>query len=307
MTSTPRTWGSLSRTVQLPSCRVNLVGLSRSQVDGLELNYGQFISTSSCDSIEADSLICQSVKLDKIPTPTKSLVSPDFQYSPAIVRDALGYTVTGCNFIAHIDESAGQETAQLGVVKESEISHPMVFENLIRIYMARRILKLGGVMLHSAGFVHNQGAYLFPGRSGAGKSTLARKAFEDGLTVLSDDINVVQPMERGFRANMVPFSGEFRQRSEFPRHDGFPVKGIFLLQQADSLRIERINPARSIAALFSSCPFVNNDADLLDRLFDSLNRLVEHVPVAALSCRKDDPISVIMDGIGKFRNWADRQ
>lgn len=99
----------------------------------------------------------------------------------------------------------------------------------LRSYLSWRLLRRGGLMLHSAGLVKGGRAYIFPGKSGAGKSTLSKIAAGLGAEVISDEINMLAPARGGWRAFGSPFWGEMRADG---RPGSWPLGGVFLLKKA---------------------------------------------------------------------------
>ncbi len=157
------------------------------------------------------------------------------------------------------------------------------------------MLQYSGVVLHSAGLVFDEQAYIFSGRSNAGKTTLTRKAYAIGARVLSDDINLILPGDTGYDAYAVPFTGEFgRTLDHAGGKESYPVAGIVLLEHSDHLETLPVSSSAAVARLLTGCPFVNTDEHESDALFDSITGIVEKVPVIRLLSRKEDGIDDIM-------------
>lgn len=108
------------------------------------------------------------------------------------------------------------------------------FDSFLRAFYSRKLLRSGGMMLHSAGLVKNGRAYIFLGRSGAGKSTLSRLAAAAGAEVISDEINLLRTGKGGLRAYGSPFWGELRAGG---RQGSWPVGGVLLLKKAAGHRL----------------------------------------------------------------------
>ena len=208
------------------------------------------------------------------------------------------------NFEARIGLGSQLGLSSLGTAQEHELAYGNVIENFLRVFIAHYALRQNGVILHSAGLVFDGQAYIFSGRSNAGKTTLTRKACESGAWVLSDDINLVLPHEQGYQAHAVPFTGEFGRTLQ---HEGgqksYPVAGIVLLEQADTLETSPVSPSTAVARLLTGCPFVNTDPEESATLFDVLTGLVAKVPVIRLRSRRDDDIEAIMTKVkGEFNH-----
>lgn len=298
-----RSWGSRDLWLDLPVANIQFRGLSDSQYRSLIGEYRNFVADIDSHP-DHDDVVCSAYKLESvIRLPIESLMSQG-QFTPLKVRDSRGIELTGINFRAHLQLGEGGPKASLGVASEKELPRAGVIENFLRILSAHRALEKGGVMLHSAGLVFDDTAYIFSGRSNAGKTTLTRKAHDKGARVLSDDINLLLPATEGYSAHAVPFTGEFGRTLSHERgRKSYPVAAIVLLEQGSELVTEQVRPSAAVARLLTACPFVNYDAEESDRLFDVLTALVAGVPVIKLLCRKDDSIEAIMDAVrGELKN-----
>ncbi len=232
--ATPPHWGSRSLYIQLPAVTIRFYGLSRSQRDSLIEGYPGFVSQKA---VPVD-IECQVYRLERLPKLCSSELTFDGQYAPKKVRDKnVGHlSITGFNFEADLTLDTSGESS-LGVVEEKALAYADVIENYLRIIAAHKVLDHKGVVLHSAGLVFDEDAFIFSGRSNAGKTTLTRKAHKAGARVLSDDINLVLPGKVGYEAYAVPFTGEFGRTLE---HAGgkeyYPLAGIILLEQGSQLQ-----------------------------------------------------------------------
>jgi hypothetical protein len=190
--------------------------------------------------------------------------------------------VAGYGF-AGIVRLHGDRTALLWTAEQQERAFLTLFENFFRVLLANRTLSNGGVILHSAGVVGDDGARVFFGHSGAGKSTLARLALASGRRILSDDLNLIEAGDPP-RVRRIPFAGELAQvTAERP---DYPLAGLYQLRQGEH-GIMPLSPGMAQAALLASAPFVNRDPFRLPQLLDNLARLSRAYPVNALSFRKD--------------------
>jgi hypothetical protein len=152
-----------------------------------------------------------------------------------------------------------------------------VFENLLRIMVAYRLVDLGGALLHSAGVVVGERALLVAGRSGAGKSTLAAKAEREGFAVASDDLNALMRSDGEVCLGRVPFGGDLEPKAEGPA--SIPLQGICRLEKSDRLEVERLSSGAAMAALLAACPFVNRDPYRASRLESNVEAALAETPV----------------------------
>ncbi len=259
-----------------------LSGLSGSQAEHLVSNYPAFAKFGDQKNMPGEKCVAYRM-VEPAAIPVDALTH-NGQYAPISQLEKSGaLTVTGFNFKAVV-AAPQDETLSLGVALEEELPQPNVFENFLRVFAAHRVLQEGGMLLHSAGIVVDGKAYIYCGRSNVGKTTLTRKAFAEGNGVLSDDINMLMPDDRGtYRAFAVPFTGEFgRTLHSVQKLNSYPVAGVFLLQQGESLQLEAVTPSIALAQLLVSSPFVNTDENNSEMLMQNLNEMVSRIKIMRL-------------------------
>jgi hypothetical protein len=159
------------------------------------------------------------------------------------------------------------------------------FENFFRTVVAYRLLERGGAVIHSAGVVDRDRAFIFYGHSGAGKTTLARRCQQAGRKVLSDDINALYLEAGAPVAAKMPFAGEFGHSNE--RVGPFPLAGLHHIEQAPVDSWRPLSPAASVASLVSCAPFLNHDPYRLPTLIGNLEAIVKSTTAGRLSCSLD--------------------
>lgn len=296
----------LSLTFRLPTTSVRLDGLSAGQRSALLDAYPGF-TEAECSAFEREVSTCRVYRLDSAPALSTEALTRDGQYAPQRIDSQDKFELTGVNFKARFGKDVRMGTSALGIASEHELAYPNVIENFLRVYAAHQVLHEGGVILHSAGLVFDERAYVFVGRSGAGKTTLSRKAHHDGVRVLSDDINLLLPGESGYSAFSVPFTGEFGRTVNQPAtRDAYPVAGVVLLSRGDRLATRRVSMSEAVARLLVGCPFVNTGTEESSPLFDVLSDLVSCIPVLGLSCDRTDPTFDIINAVREITD-SDRQ
>jgi hypothetical protein len=289
-------WGSRTLLLDLPAGSVHFSGLSSAQFNALYQTYSRFANAGAPHVGRA--IECAVYQLASPLNISLQVFAVEGLYTPRKRRSERGIDLTGVNFKASIPTDSLSDLASLGIAREDELAEPRVVENFLRVLAAHHALQLGGAILHSAGLVFDEQAYIFVGRSGAGKTTLTRKAHEYGATVLSDDINLVLPHAGGYHAYAVPFTGEFGQTLDHAAAAvSYPVAAIVLLEQADHLAAHCPGSANAVARLMVGSPFVNNDEHETNRLLENLIAMVGQLPVVQLLNRREDKVSDIMDTI----------
>jgi hypothetical protein len=292
-------WGPCGVTFTLPATSISFTGLSAYQKRLIEENYAGFISKQP-NTQDKQQASCHVYKMEQPPEVSLADLTRDGQYAPLQRRRASSVDLTGNEFRASVPIAEHASLGSLGVVHEEQLPYPSVIENVLRVYTAYKAVETRGVILHSAGLVFDQQAYIFVGRSNAGKTTLTRKAHAYGAKVLSDDINMVLPSRDnlGYDAHAVPFTGEFGRTLDHDENPkSYPLAGLIFLEQSESLKVTSIKTADAVAKLLVGCPFVNMDSEQTPMLFDSVTALALKTPLVRLQSARDETIENIMSAV----------
>ncbi len=280
-------WGSSESVVELVGDAYRFHGLNKTQANVLIHRYSQFFASSPPPGDLALAVEMRELAHPIFTNPEAFTVAGE--YTLILERTPDQLTVTGINFQAVLQWGEPMR-AMLAVTPGPDSAQINAIENFLRVVSAYRVSSKGGLLLHSAGLVLDERAYLFAGRSGAGKTTLTRKAHAAGAGVLSDDINVALPDENGgFRAYPVPFAGDFGQTPDRLAPGGYPLAALCILEQGGAATLEPLTNAAAVARLVSASPYVNADPYKSADLLETATNLVRQVPVRKLiSRRKDD-------------------
>lgn len=278
-------------TIELAGDVYRFHGLNKAQATALTQRYRQYLASSLKSSDQG--LVVETRELAHLLSTDPSAFSVGGEYTLILDRTSDQLTVTGINFQASIEWGVPVRTA-LAITRGTDSALINAVENFLRVVSAYRILAKKGILLHSAGIVLNERAYLFVGRSGAGKTTLTRKAHEASAGILSDDINIVLPAEgEGFQAYPVPFAGDFGQTPDLLSPGGYPLAALCFLEQGGTATLEPLSKAAAAARLVSASPFVNTDPYQAPYLLEVAANLVRRVPVRKLISRREDDFNLI--------------
>lgn len=183
------------------------------------------------------------------------------------------------DFRAHWDPRAG-----CGRIRQS--ANPYSIDSVLRIVHTLILAREGGFLLHSAGAVRNQRAFLFSGVSGAGKTTISRLAPPD-VTLLTDEVSYIRRDGDEYLACGTPFAGELARVGE---NCSAPIGSLFFLHQGPANKIEPIAKPEAIRRLMRNILFFAEDADLVSKVFQSACDFVERVPVRRLTFVPDSRV-----------------
>lgn len=202
-----------------------------------------------------------------------------------------GVSLAGWDFLARIEREPLR--GGLWTPEEGGGAFQCLLENYFRVFVAYRLLDLGGVLLHSSAAVSGGKAHLFLGPSGAGKTTAARKSRDRGLEVLSDDINALCPDGDSVVVEKLPFAGEMAQLPT-PRQS-WPLGSLHRLKKGGHDR-QPLRPAQTLALLLGCAPFVNADPWRSEKLVENLEKLVHAFPAYELRTERDDDFWPLIEG-----------
>ncbi|MFC1886902.1 hypothetical protein ACFLZM_07585 [Thermodesulfobacteriota bacterium] len=142
------------------------------------------------------------------------------------------------------------------------------------------LIENNGFLLHSAGVVCGDDAYIFSGPGGIGKSTIA--ALSNEFKVLADDFVCIRKIEDSFYAYSTPWYGGKGQ-------EGYEIKRLFFLFRDEKTQIIDLKPAQTVNALMTNMYYNTIDEKILGKLMSVLCLFVESVPGYWLSFSlKDD-------------------
>jgi hypothetical protein len=212
------------------------------------------------------------------------------EYPVALAHGEESIAVAGVGFTANVDRSPLRVQMQ---TCSSDEWFSAAFENLFRIVACYRLFGEGALVLHSAAFNDGARGFLFCGRSGAGKTTLCGLADALDFEILSDELNAIRPAGGSFELLAMPFAGDFGREPR--RHPPYPLTGLLGLRQGSAPSASLCSKAEAVSRIVASCPYVNADAWLVDRLTSRAAELVERRPLRILTFAKDARFWRVLD------------
>lgn len=181
-------------------------------------------------------------------------------------RDAATYRLPEGDAEARVD---GTASVRLSESTDAD-RRWYAFLNLLRACIAWRMPSRGGALLHAAGAVIGDRAFLLVGPEGSGKSTWARWAEYAGAPVLSDDLVLIDGAGEGFDALGAPF------RSTHGRTAGpgrWPVAAVLLPRAGECVRLDPVSDLVLRARLAANLPFIAEGLEVDPRVGRTVDRL----------------------------------
>ncbi len=210
------------------------------------------------------------------------------EYRFDLESDERAVRVAGLGFMALL-EPGERRRVSIWIPEAEPADLETIVSNLVRVAVAYRLLARGGAMIHSACVAKAGRAHLLLGHSGAGKSTISALAAAEGITVLSDDVNVVERRADGFVVSRMPFAGDFgRTRVEGPPR--VPLAALYRLEKGPAVRVRPLGQVETAGLLVSCAPFVNADPACGEQLLSTAIALAATVPCRALAFPKEGPV-----------------
>ncbi|MFC1777595.1 hypothetical protein ACFL3I_09675 [Pseudomonadota bacterium] len=251
-------------------------GLNERQVEQLGNHFDGVCSTSPKSTGEMVNIDVYEVPSSHFHLPDPPPMYREFDLDPRQSE----FRVAGENMYALIDLS-GNISGHLWTVKEEQCFHSNTFENFFRMLVTYRLQESGGCLLHSAGIVSRDEAYLFPGRSNDGKSTLSRLSLEEDRIVLSDDMNAITWLDGQPYVEKVPFTGDLKR--SWTRSASYPLKALFAIRKSAKTSVEDLSPSKALTLLTACSPYLNADPHRMSQLLENHYQLTRKIPANILN------------------------
>ena len=172
-------------------------------------------------------------------------------------------------------------------------------DNGLMLMYAFRTAPLMTLEMHAAVVVKDDKGYVVLGHSGTGKSTHARQwlaAFDD-VWLLNDDNPILRVMDDGLvRVYGSPWSG----KTPCYKNADAVVGAVIKLSQAPHNMIKNITLPQAYAYILSSASGLKIDSRMADDLYESIKKLITHVPCYHMECLPNTEAAIVcFEGIKK--------
>jgi hypothetical protein len=190
--------------------------------------------------------------------------------------------------IARFDEDlrCGEVVIAPDSIYARQCYYPLAYP-LDELIFLHRIVREGGLMVHSCGILRDGHALLFTGPSGAGKTTISRLMIKHaGALVLSDDRIVLRPDGGGIRIFGTPWHGD----GELSAIGSARLRAIHVIRHAPEILAEPLCGSTAACAVLENAFLPAHDPTGAECALDFVAELVERVPVIRLGFPKDERI-----------------
>jgi hypothetical protein len=159
-------------------------------------------------------------------------------------------------------------------------------ESVIKIVLADRLARSGGLLLHAAAVASGGRAAVFTGPSGAGKSTLALFCRKGGMELLADELTAIAPVEEGFVVHGTPWNqGE-------PHSATLRILGT--LQHAPNPELEVAAGGSLVRVLLTNTLLADPSPEGRADIFRAAGQLIERTRCGVLSFAKDERVAEVL-------------
>ena len=156
----------------------------------------------------------------------------------------------------------------------------ILFSPFLMSSLSLFLSELNGFIIHSAGLIYQDAAYIFIGPSGSGKTTVASILKEKGLNLISDEKIVIRRSGSRFKAYTCPWAKD--------RNQSAPLKSIFFLKKGKRVNFWRLNPPDAISRILSNITLNIPDPEIAQKILKTLCSLFKNVPCYEMEFLKND-------------------
>ena len=178
--------------------------------------------------------------------------------------------------------------AQAATGKQRTAWTPMhVINPIVEACLLTRLARDGGLFLHAAGILTDQGGLAFTGASGAGKSTISDLYASRRARVLSDERIILRRVERGVQVFGTPWPGTGRHS----RNEQGPLRGLFYVRHGmGGHRLRRMPPSAAAPVILPQCFLPLWDRRVMDDTLAFLGTLLETLNCFELAFMKSPDV-----------------
>jgi len=204
-------------------------------------------------------------------------------------QDSRRYTVEreGSVFtIRHSDFKAMYNFDDCSGVLENYRQDTVSVDAYLRFAISYLCLIDGGVLIHSAGILTNDGGIVFPGPSMSGKTTLCNMLY-DRYLLLGEELSIVLPLkdDSGYKVYGTPFLGSSSRMSEY---GGKKLKGIIFHCKSNDFYLRKIDYKDALFRLLETVIIYVDTKDIAEIAVKNSGNLLKKVRTFEMGFPLDD-------------------
>jgi hypothetical protein len=162
-----------------------------------------------------------------------------------------------------------------------------VVNPIVEVCFITRLARQGGILLHAAGVLREDRAWLFTGPSGSGKSTLSEFFAARGASVLSDERIIIQKINDEFMAFGTPWAGF----SGLAENQSTRVDGVYCIHHGkDGHALRPLHARETSVRVLRQCFLPHWDPEGMSKTLAFLTELIEQVECRELAFLKNPDI-----------------
>jgi hypothetical protein len=173
-----------------------------------------------------------------------------------------------------------------------------IINPIVEACLLTRLARDGGLLLHAAGILTEQGGLVFTGASGAGKSTLSALYAARGAHVLSDERIILRAVEGAIRVFGTPWPGS----ANYARNQQGPLTGLFCIRHGqDGHVLRRMPPGAAVSFILPQCFLPHWDRAAMEGTLAFIEKVFETVDCVELTfVNRPDIVEFITEqGMGR--------
>ena len=187
-------------------------------------------------------------------------------------------------------DAAGSGSIEIGMAEGQRSYYGLI--NLVRAALAWRMPSRGGALLHAAGIVLRDRAFVLTGPAGSGKSSWARLAMGVGARVLSDDLVLID----GSAGLPECLGAPFRSTHEKTVGPGrWPLAAILFPDHGEAAGLAEVAGLEARARLLANLPFVGEGLGHDPSVAELIEGLLGAVPARVLTFSLDPGFVGLLD------------
>ncbi len=149
-----------------------------------------------------------------------------------------------------------------------------------------------GLILHASYIDYKGKAYIFTAPSGTGKSTQADLWVKHrGAELVNGDRTCIRVIDGKLYACGIPPAGS----SNVSLCRNLPLAALVYLEQAPVTTIRELNGFQAFRKILEGCSVNTSSTEDLNTVSDVIQKIVEHIPVAVLSCTPDESAVIALE------------